>query len=63
MGDVFAEGVVAAESGLDGGELFVGVALEADEDEPGVWLFGVGVDAVGVGVAATENADAAIGLG
>jgi hypothetical protein len=49
--DVFGERVVGAESSLDADER-LGIALEGEEEEPGVELAEAVVEAVGEGVSA-----------
>jgi hypothetical protein len=61
--DVLVEGVEGAEPALDRNELLLGVALEADEEEPGFELAEALVDAVGEGVAAAQDPLAAVRRG
>ena len=58
--DVLVQGVARPEPALQHGELGVRVALEADEEEAGVELAGGRVDAVGVVVAAPQDAHAGV---
>src|SRR5881394_791857 len=61
--DVLVEGVAGAEPALNRDELALRVTLEADEEEPRFELAEALVDAVGEGVAATQNPLAAVGRG
>src|ERR1700735_184090 len=56
MLDVLAQRVSGAQLPLDRRELVVGVSLKADEEQAGVQLARDGVDPVGEGVAAAEDA-------
>jgi len=58
--DVLVQGVHRAEPPLDCRELLVRVALEADEEEPGVELSRGRIDAVGERVATPQAALAAV---